>query len=337
MVKTVGPRRILLTGAGGFVGGWVLRRLETGAGCDLEIFAGTRGRKIPSSLAKTVCFDITEHDAVDEVLRDVKPSSVIHLAALSAVDEAHEAPSRAWEVNFHGTMNIAESILKHCPQAVFVFVSSSEVYGAGDQSLDSDLDEETPLDPMNPYAAAKAAADLMIGQMAREGLNAIRVRPFNHTGPRQTERFVVPAFAAQVARAEARLQDPVIRVGNLDARRDFLDVRDVANAYIRLAVSPPSFRPGMVLNLASGVGRRIGDILDELISLSRVKIGVERDSARLRVNETPLRIADARRIRAFLGWKPLIPWPKTLADVLEFWRMSVRQPRGNGVGGNSFS
>ena len=117
----------------------------------------------------------------------------------------------------------------------------------------------------------------MIGQMAREGLNAIRVRPFNHTGPGQTERFVIPAFAAQIARIEAGIHEAVIRVGNLDARRDFLDVRDVADAYLSLALSSLSFEPGLVLNLASGTGRRIGDILDEFVSLASVKIRVETD------------------------------------------------------------
>ena len=325
MIETIGPRRILITGAAGFVGGWLLRRIETGAGHGFEIFAGTREAEIPSSLAKTVRFDITDRDEVDQVLRSVNPSAVIHLAALSTVKEAREAPRRAWEVNLHGTMNVAESILEHCPRSVFVFVSTSEVYGGADKCLDYPLDEAARLDPLNPYAASKAAADLMVGQMAREGLNAIRVRPFNHTGPWQTERFVIPAFAAQVARIEAGLQEPVIRVGNLAARRDFLDVRDVADAYISLAISPPSFEPGVVLNLASGVVRRIGDILEELVSLSPVKIRVEMDPARLRASETPFTIADARRIRALLGWEPRISWPKTLADVLEFWRISVRR------------
>jgi GDP-4-dehydro-6-deoxy-D-mannose reductase len=325
MIKTIDPRRILITGAAGFVGGWLLRRLETGVGCNFDIFAGARDGKIPSSLAKTVRFDIADRKAVDKALRAVKPSAVIHLAALSTVKEARAAPRRAWEVNLHGTMNIAESMLEHCPQSVFVFVSTSEVYGGAEKCLDHPLDETARLDPLNPYAASKAAADLMVGQMAHEGLNAIRVRPFNHTGPWQTERFAIPAFASQIARIEAGLQEPVIRVGNLDARRDFLDVRDVADAYISLATSRPSFQPGMVLNLASGIGRRVGDILEELVALSPVNIRVETDPVRLRASETRFTTADARLIRAFLGWQPRIAWPKTLADVLEFWRKNVRR------------
>lgn len=324
MIETIGPRRILITGAAGFVGGWLLRRLEAGAQGNFDVFAGTRHHEIPSTGANAVRFDIADREAVDKALRTVKPSAVIHLAALSTVMEARAAPRRAWEVNLCGTMNIAESMLAHCPQSVFVFVSTSEVYGHAEKCRDHPLDETAPLDPLNPYAASKAAADLMVGQMAREGLKAIRVRPFNHTGPWQTERFAIPAIASQIARIEAGLQEPVIRVGNLDARRDFLDVRDVADAYLGLATSAPSFEPGMVLNLASGIGRRVGDILEELVSLSPVNIRVEMDPARLRSSETRFTTADARLIRAFLGWEPRIAWSKTLADVLEFWRGSVR-------------
>ena len=295
----------------------MLRALETHVAPDLEIFAGGHTSEIPSPVAQILRFDITDRAQVDEIIRRVSPSVVIHLAAISAVPQAREAPRRAWDVNLYGTMNLAEAVLKHCPQARFIFVSSSEVYGGALQVRDGALDETAPLDPLNAYAAAKAAADLMLGQMAREGLNAIRVRPFNHTGPGQTERFVIPAFAAQIARIEAGTQEPVIRVGNLDARRDFLDVRDVADAYLRLALSPRSFEPGLVLNLASGTGRRIGDILDQLVALARVSIRVETDPSRLRASETPFAVADASRIRELLGWKPLIPWSTTLADVLD--------------------
>ncbi|MBW0003932.1 MAG: GDP-mannose 4,6-dehydratase, partial [Hyphomicrobiales bacterium] len=313
-------RRILLTGAGGFVGAWVLRRLESGQTPDLEIFAGAHGNAVRSRGANAVRLEITDRSQVDEVVRSVMPSAVIHLAAVSAVREANEAPRRAWQVNLDGTMNLAESLLTHVPQARFLFASTSEVYGGTAHRRGGSLDETAPLDPLNAYAASKAAADLMVGQMARDGLNAIRVRPFNHTGPGQTERFVIPAFAAQIARIEAGAQEPVMRVGNLDGRRDFLDVRDVADAYLKLALSPLNVQPGLVLNLASGTGRRIGDVLDELISLSRVKIRVETDPSRLRTNETPFAAPDTTRIRNILAWKPQISWSQTLADMLDSWR-----------------
>jgi GDP-4-dehydro-6-deoxy-D-mannose reductase len=241
------------------------------------------------------------------------------------VNEARDAPRQAWDVNLYGTMNLAEAVLRHCPQARFIFVSTSEVYGGAPNALGVHLDETAPLEPLNPYAASKAAADLMVGQMAREGLNAIRVRPFNHTGPGQTERFVIPAFAAQIARIEAGMQEPVICVGNLDAHRDFLDVRDVADAYLRLALSPRSFEPGLVLNLASGIARRVGDVLDQLVSMARVSIRIETDPTRLRASDTPFATGNASRIRKLLGWESRTPWSTTLADVLELWRAGERK------------
>jgi GDP-4-dehydro-6-deoxy-D-mannose reductase len=313
----------LLTGASGFVGGWALRRLEARRTSDLEIFASGHKSEIHSRAAKAVRLDITDRAQVDEVVGVVRPSAVIHLAAVSAVREAKEAPRAAWEVNLNGTMNLAEALFRYCPQARFIFVSTSEVYGGAASTRGAPLDETAPLDPLNAYAASKAAADLMVGQMARDGLNALRVRPFNHTGPGQTERFAIPAFAAQIARIEAGAQEPVIRVGNLDGRRDFLDVRDVADAYLSLALSSFFFQPGLVLNLASGTGRRIGEILEELISLANVKIRVETDPFRLRANETPFANADASRIRDLLGWEPRISWSQTLADILEFWRAAT--------------
>lgn len=324
MNQSVASQRILLTGAGGFVGAWLLRALQARQTPDQRIFALGRPGEVGSPAAETLQLDITERAGVEEMIKRLCPTVILHLAAVSAVHEAGRAPRHAWDVNLYGTMNLADAVLKYCSEARFIFVSSSQVYGEGSRVRHGLLDESAPLDPSNPYAASKAAADLMVGQMARDGLKAIRVRPFNHTGPGQTERFVIPAFAAQIARIEAGTQEPVIRVGNLDARRDFLDVRDVAGAYLRLALSPGPFDPGLVLNLASGTARRIGDILDELISLARVSIRLEVDPSRVRANDTALAIGDATRIRGLLGWEIQTSWPTTLADVLGFWRAATR-------------
>jgi GDP-4-dehydro-6-deoxy-D-mannose reductase len=324
MNQSVASQRILLTGAGGFVGGWLLRTLETRLTPDQRIFALARSGEISSPVAKLLRVDITERADVEEAIKSLRPTVIVHLAAVSAVSDADHAPRRAWDVNLHGTMNLAEAVLKHCPGAKFIFISSSQIYGEAAAEHHAPLDEFAPLDPSNPYAASKAAADLLVGRMARDGLNAIRVRPFNHTGPGQTERFVIPAFATQIARIEAGAQEPLIRVGNLDACRDFLDVRDVVDAYLRLVLSPASFEPGLVLNLASGIARRIGDVLDQLISLARVPIRVETDPSRLRMSDTSFAIGDASRIRRLLGWRNRIPWSTTLADVLEYWRGGER-------------
>jgi GDP-4-dehydro-6-deoxy-D-mannose reductase len=152
--------------------------------------------------------------------------------------------------------------------------------------------------------------------MAHDGLNAVRFRPFNHTAPGQSDQFVVPAFAAQIARIEKGLQEPVVRVGNLDAQRDFLDARDVVEAYVAALFTHGSLAPGTIVNLASGVPRRIGDILERLLLGAKAAIRVEPDPALIRANDTPRAIGDAARARALLGWLPAIPWDRTLVDVL---------------------
>jgi GDP-4-dehydro-6-deoxy-D-mannose reductase len=173
---------------------------------------------------------------------------------------------------------------------------------------------------MNAYAATKAAADVMLSQMARQGLRVIRLRPFNHTGAGQSPQFVAPAFASQIARIEHGAQPPVIRVGELSSRRDFLDVRDIVEAYARTLMAFDDLPNGIAINLASGGSRTIQSVLDDLLSLSKVKVAVEIDPARLRPSEIPIAEGDATRAHTLLGWKPQYAWADTLASVLDYWR-----------------
>jgi len=180
---------------------------------------------------------------------------------------------------------------------------------------------------MNTYAATKAAADLALGALAAEaGLRVIRLRPFNHTGPGQSADFVVPAFARQIARIAAGRQSPVLRVGALDPRRDFLDVRDVCAAYaacLRLDQAGTPIAPGTVLNLAGQTPRRIGDILADLLARAGVAARIETQADLLRPSDIPLAVGNAARARALLAWAPAVPWEQTLDDVLSDWRERV--------------
>jgi GDP-4-dehydro-6-deoxy-D-mannose reductase len=312
--------RVLITGGGGFVGHWLRRALIPILSADAYIVSiGTRPDeiKINSELESSITLDIRDEHAVDALIDTFNPSAIIHLAAISDVREALRAPRMTWEAHFYGTMNLAYSVLRRSPKARFIFVSSSEVYGDAFKRLNRPVDENARLEPTNPYAASKAAADLLLGQLAREGLKVIRFRPFNHTGPGQTDRFVIPAFATQIARIKSGLQEPILRVGNLDARRDFLDVRDVVNAYLlALALPDRDSEAGEILNLASGIPRRIGEILDELIALTAVSVRIEQDPARIRANDTLLAIGDATAARRTLGWVPHVPWGVTLRDLV---------------------
>jgi GDP-4-dehydro-6-deoxy-D-mannose reductase len=303
------PRCVLITGARGFVGRHLLSAL---------------GREFPDAALHPAAFDMTDPVGMREAVAGLGPDVCIHLAAVSAVVAARRQPEAAWRVNFTATLDLARALQDGAPACRLLFVSSADAYG---QSFlaGAPLDETAPLAPMNTYAATKAAADLALGAMACEGFPVIRLRPFNHTGPGQSEAFVVAAFARQVARIEAGLQPPLVQVGALEPQRDFLDVRDVCAAYVACIRQLDALAPGTVLNIASGTPRRVGDVLADLLALSRTgeAIAVTADAARLRTTDMRTAVGDPGRARSLLGWRPEIGWQQTLADVLADWRARV--------------
>jgi GDP-4-dehydro-6-deoxy-D-mannose reductase len=240
------------------------------------------------------------------------------------VPAARADPDLAWQVNLGGTLALARALLAEAPDCTLLYVSTAETYGRSFAG-GAPASEATAFAPMNTYAATKAAADLALGAMVGEGLRLIRVRPFNHTGPGQSAAFVVAAFARQVARIEAGLQQPVLRVGALEPRRDFLDVRDVCRAYALCLARAAELPPGVALNIASGESRRIGDVLGGLLDLAGVSAEVVTDADRLRPSEIPVAAGDAALARATLGWAPRIAWRQTLADTLADWRGRVKE------------
>ena len=311
-----GSVRVLVTGAGGFVGSWLLAGLASRLPSHSEIMA--LGRPDCGGTS-TMVLDVTKTDDVDSLVKSFRPTCVVHLAAISSLGQARLGAREAWNVNVSGTLNLAESVLHHAPDARFIFAGSSEIYGGSFNTPGCVLDETALLDPRNVYATTKAAADLMLGQMAEAGLRSVRFRPFNHTGPGQSTHFAVPAFASQIAAIERGERPAVLKVGNLDARRDFLDVRDVVEAYI-LAIGAPVLPSGIIFNLASGVPRRIGDAVHLLLRMSETAIAIEQDADLMRPSDVPVTTGDARRANAALGWRPAIPWETTLHDVLDTYR-----------------
>ena len=301
-----GPiNRILITGASGFVG----RHLMTALGA-----------AFPGAALLTPRFDVRDPAATEQTVRAAAPDACVHLAAVAAVPQAQREPDLAWDVNLRGTLNLARALLAHAPGCTLLYPSSGEAYGASFKSGVA-LTEDAAQQPMNTYGATKAAADMALGALASsEALRVVRARPFNHTGPGQSADFAIPAFARQVMLVALGRQPPVLRVGALDALRDFLDVRDVCDAYVRCLQHAASLPPGVVLNIASGTPRRIGDVLDALIRVAGVNVKVELDPARLRPSEIPSATGDASRARDLLGWAPRIPWEQTLTDVLADWR-----------------
>lgn len=283
------PTRILVTGAGGFVGGHLLTEISA---------------RFPAASVHTDHFDVTDAEAVAAAVAAFRPDACVHLAAIASVPEARRDPARTFAVNLGGTLNLAKAILDHAPECRMVYAGSSETYG-GSFRAGIALDETALLEPLNVYAASKAAADLTLGAMAAEsGLRVVRFRPFNHTGPGQSEAFVIPAFAAQIARIEAGEQEKVIRVGNLEPERDFLHVADVVLAYALALEKFDDLPNGAVFNLASGTPRRIGDILAAMIARASVPIEVEIDPERLRPVEIMRAAGNADKAYRLLNWNP---------------------------------
>ncbi len=295
------PARILITGAAGFVGPYVQ------AAC-ARVFPGA---EIISGSA-----DITDRAAVFAMVRAAEPDAVVHLAGIASVGAARMGRDRAFAVNVDGTLNLAYAVLAHRPQALLLNAGSSDCYG-GSFRAGVPLDEQAAFAPLNTYAASKAAADLALFAFAAESvLRLVRMRSFNHTGPGQSADFVIPAFAAQIADIRAGRQAPVLKVGDLTAERDFLDVRDVATAFAGAIAESGALAPGEIFNLASGTPRRIGDILDMLIAAAGIAIEVRSDPERMRPVDIQRTAGDAGKARRLLGWTPSIPFTTTLSDVL---------------------
>ncbi len=300
--------RVLVTGAGGFVGGHLVAALRDRHGAGAAVASGTCAAEGVEPL------DVTDAEACARLIADRQPTHIVHLAAISAIGEAEADPGRAWAVNLHGTLNLARAA--KAADCRFAFVSTSEIY-AGSVVAGELVTERALPAPRNLYAASKAAADLAVGALAAQGLRAIRLRPFNHTGPGQQPRFVVPAFAAQIAAIERTGKAGVLRTGRLDTSRDFLDVRDVVAAYIAALERFDSLLPGAILNISSGVARRMEEVVAIMVRLARVPVTVEPDPARMRPADTPWLAGDPTLAKGLLGWAPRIGFETTIADVLD--------------------
>jgi GDP-4-dehydro-6-deoxy-D-mannose reductase len=325
MALLVGSKkRILITGGGGFVAPYVVLALRKVFGSDAELLLTSLSGARQVHGIGVEPLDVTSGSAVEDIVAQFAPTHLIHLAGISDISAAAAKPGQAWQVNLMGTLHCAWALLRHAPDAMLVFAGSSQIYGLAATSGRSLTELDLP-QPTSDYGATKAAADLALGALAAKGLRCVRFRPFNHTGPGQTEAFAIPSFAAQIARIEQGSQEPVIHVGNLEAKRDFLDVRDIADAYARAVAVSETLSPGVIFNLASGKPVSMQSVLDTLISYSSAEIRVEIDRTRWRENDIPVLAGDASRARRELDWIPRHDLDQTLRDVLEDQRLLTRQ------------
>lgn len=318
------PTRILITGYTGFVGGYLVEQCRNRYP-QAELF-GLSGHPTPLTVTpgmsdvKLLVAEITQPEAVRQVVAQAQPDLVIHLAARSSVSASWQDPSGTLEVNAGGTIHLLEALRSEQLTPRIVLVGSGEQYGMV-RPEDNPIREECPFRPANPYAASKAAQDLYGYQyFVAYRLPILRARPFNHFGPRQASTFVIANFARQIALIEAEKVEPVLSVGNLQARRDFLPVEDVVAAYLAIAEQG---RPGEAYNIGSGQALSIRAILDFLLTFARTSIQLREDPARLRPVDVPLLEADTSRLRADTNWKPAVQFEFALQRTLDYWRSVV--------------
>lgn len=313
--------RSLITGAGGFAGSHLADRLlSEGQGGEHEVWgcdiSGQRRPFHPAAL-KLAGADLRDPHAAFDLIQRVRPDRIYHLAGQAFVGDSWSDPWDTIETNMRSQVNLLEAVSAAGLRPRILVAGSADIYGRVSPD-ELPVTEDTPLRPDSPYAVSKIGQDYLSMQYGlSHNLYIVRVRPFNHIGPRQNRRFVAPAFASQIAAIEAGRQPPVLHVGNLSARRDFTDVRDMVRAY-QLALEHGE--AGSVYNIGAGRSRPIQELLDVLLGLARVPIRVEFDPARLRPVDLADLVCDAGRFKARTGWAPSIPFEQSLSDLLDYER-----------------
>jgi GDP-4-dehydro-6-deoxy-D-mannose reductase len=291
-----------------------------------EVFAGVHRTTagLPKGAA-TVALDLLDLYTLREALSKVRPQAVVHLAAQSKVATSWEQPAQTFAVNLLGTINLLEAVSDEVPDSRVLTVGSGEEYGLTAASGER-LTEEHPCRPHNPYALSKFAMGQVALQLAlRKKLRVVHVRPFNHFGPGQQEGYLVSDLAAQIARAEAGLQPPVITVGDLAPRRDFTYVQDVVEAYAGLVEREV---PNGVYNVCSGVARAVKEVVETLLSEARIPLQVVSDPTRFRLAEIQVFVGSAEKLKGLTGWQPQRGFLQGLRETLEWWREKVRTGQG---------
>ncbi len=314
-------RRVLITGVTGFAGSHLVDYLLTRGDC--EIFGIQRWRSRTENIEhftdKITLLECDLRDATNtfEIIAKIRPDWIFHLAAQSFVPTSWVAPSESLTTNVMAQVNIFEAVRRLGLKTRIQLACSSEEYGMVYPD-EVPIKETNPLRPLSPYAVSKVAQDMLGYQYWMSWkVDSVRTRGFNHEGPRRGPVFVASDFAKQIADIERGKKAPVLHVGNLEAKRDFTDVRDMVRAYV-LALE--KCEPGEVYNICSGKAWTIQALLDHLLSLTKVKIEVKEDPARLRPSDVPILLGDNSKFVKATGWQPTIPFEQTLADMLEYWR-----------------
>jgi GDP-4-dehydro-6-deoxy-D-mannose reductase len=321
--------RLLLTGGSGFVGSYLCRALAEAYPKARRIVLVRPGESFVGADWTPIVADLLDEAAVEAAVAESKPDLVAHLAGQASIGQALSAAELTWRVNFHGSFNLASALARHATQATVLFSSSASVYG---ESLRSGpADETAPLRPLDAYGRSKAAAEAALGDILPRDSRLIVARPVNHSGPRQNSAsFVLSSFAAQIAGIESGRLAPRLLVGDLSKARDFLDVRDVVDAYLALIGASEGFGERVsVFNVASGEAHTIHSLLERLRAKAARAFDVAVDESRLRPAsaDIPSASCDAARLRAATGWRPRHSIDEMLQSLLDYWREVERTPK----------
>ena len=310
------PGPPLVTGATGFAGSHLLDQLlEAQPSVAAWSHRGGRGPELADDpRVRWSAVDLLDRGAVSQALSELQPSAVYHCAGIAHVGESWSEPVRALSVNVLGTHHVLEGVRDAALDCPVLVIGSALVYRPSTRPLR----EDDPIGPSDPYGVSKLAQEMLASGRAKAPV--FIVRPFNHAGPRQSPTYVTSSFARQIAEIEAGRRDPVLRVGNLESRRDITDVRDTVRAYQLVVQRGQPRRP---YNVCSGEAYRVRDLLDALIGLSRASIDIQVDPSRLRPSDNPVIAGDRSRIGAETGWIPSIPIERTLDDLLNYWRREI--------------
>jgi GDP-4-dehydro-6-deoxy-D-mannose reductase len=317
--------RVLITGITGFAGSHLAEYILA-KHPDVRVFGFVRWRSRMDNIVHIQDkvelheADIKDIVSLEKAMADIKPDRIFHLAAQSFVPASWRLPAETFAINAIGQINLFEALLSLKLNPKIHVAGSSEEYGHVNPD-EVPMKETNPLRPLSPYAVSKVAQDLLAYQYFKSyGMKTVRTRGFNHTGPRRGDVFVTSNFAKQIAEIEKRKKEPVIHVGNLEAKRDFTDVRDIVRAYWLAAEKGED---GEVYNVGTGKAMAMKEMLDILLSLSKAKVKIKVDPERLRPSDVPILQSDCSKFVSLTGWKPQIPLEQTFKDLLNYWRERV--------------
>jgi GDP-4-dehydro-6-deoxy-D-mannose reductase len=314
--------RALITGITGFAGGHLAQILLDRGDEVLGVARDTgQGLDHLSQKLTPIIADLNNPEVIETLLQDLNPDAIYHLAGQAFVPTSWTDPWATMENNVRPQLNILQAMVEQKSTARLLVVASNQVYGKVTPD-ELPVKEETPFRPDNPYGVSKVTQDLLALQYhLSHGLDVLRVRAFNHIGPRQSPYFVAASFAKQIAEIEVGLREPTLYVGNLDAQRDFTDVRDVMRAYMLLV---DYGEPGEVYNVGTGQAHSIQYLLEVLLRYSRTQIDVQQDPTRLRPSDIPVIYADNNKLRQCTGWRPIYEFEDSLRTVLDYWREEIK-------------